>query len=249
MESIYLVFSALIMEFIDSSLGMMYGTILSPMLLALNYPLSDVIPSILLSQGIGGVVASLRHQKLKNADFRSGKTDRKIAALFIWFGIFACLFGVHFSVSLPKKFLNAYIGLLIISIGLFILSGKTVMLTNRRIYLLGFVSAFNKALSGGGFGPLVAGGQLIFRNRSEKGAIAATDFAEVPICFLSFFLWVILKGAPSVGLCFPLCIGAAIGGYFGPGFLSKVKDMKKFKMLLATVAITEGVSLLYKVLF
>ena len=77
-----------------------------------------------------------------------------------------------------------------------ILSGKTLIMTAQKIYVLGFISAFNKALSGGGFGPLVAGGQLVFKDRSEKGAIGSTDFAEAPICLLSFCLWLMINGLP-----------------------------------------------------
>jgi uncharacterized membrane protein YfcA len=54
MESAYLVISALIMEFIDSSLGMMYGTALSPRLIFMNYNAKDVVPCILISQAVGG---------------------------------------------------------------------------------------------------------------------------------------------------------------------------------------------------
>ena len=177
----YLGIAAMIMEFIDSALGMMYGTVLSPLLIIMNYNPKEVVPSILVSQAIGGFIASWRHHRFKNADFNSGTTDRHIAVTVIWFGVFACLIGVFLSMSISPKVLNTYIGLLVTAIGPLIICNRSLILTDRKIYLLGFVSAFNKALSGGGFGPLVAGGQLVFRDRSEKGAIGSTDFAEAPI--------------------------------------------------------------------
>jgi uncharacterized protein len=235
------------MEFIDSALGMMYGTMLSPLLIIMNYNTKDVVPSILISQAIGGFVATFRHHRYKNADFNSGTTDRRIAVTLIWFGVFACLGGVFLSVSISPKVLNTYIGLLVAVIGILILSGQSLIMTNGKIYLLGFISAFNKALSGGGFGPLVAGGQLVFRDRSEKGAIGSTDFAEAPICLFSFFLWIFYKGLPPIDLFLPLCAGSAIGGFIGPKCLSMIKSTEKLKKLLGAIVLLEGSLVLYKV--
>ncbi|MEI8355280.1 MAG: TSUP family transporter, partial [Deltaproteobacteria bacterium] len=151
------------------------------------------------------------------------------------------------SVSISPKVLNTYIGLLVAVIGVMILCGRSLILTNGKIYLLGFVSAFNKALSGGGFGPLVAGGQLVFRDRSEKGAIGSTDFAEAPICLFSFLLWVFFNGFPPAALYLPLCIGSAIGGFFGPNCLSKIKSPAKLKKILGALVLFEGLWVLYKV--
>ena len=247
MEGAYLGIAALVMEFIDSALGMMYGTVLSPFLIIMNYNAKEVVPSILISQAIGGFIASWRHHRLKNADFNAGSTDRSIAVTVIWFGVFACLIGVFLSVSISPKALNTYIGLLVTVIGLMILLGRSLLLTNGKVYLLGFISAFNKALSGGGFGPLVAGGQLVFRNRCEKGAIGSTDFAEAPICLFSFLLWVCFKGFPPAALCLPLCAGSAIGGFFGPLWLSKINNRDALKKMLGALVLLEGVWVLYKV--
>jgi uncharacterized protein len=234
------------MEFIDSFLGMMYGTVLSPLLIIMNYNAKDVVPSLLISQAVGGFIASWRHHRYKNADFHSGTVDRKIAVTVIWFGVFACLIGVFVSVSVSRKFLNTYIGSLVTIIAVLILCNKSLIMTNGKVYLLGFISAFNKALSGGGFGPLVAGGQLVFCDRSEKGAIGSTDFAEAPICLFSFALWVFLNGFPPVALFLPLCIGSAVGGFFGPKCLSVIQAKDKLKRILGVLVLLEGIWVLYK---
>ncbi len=152
LESFYLFIFAMIMEFIDSALGMMYGTVLSPLLILMGYDVKTVVPSILISQSIGGFIASWRHHRLQNANFQSGTTDFKISTTIIWFGVFACLVGVFISVSISPKILNTYIAVLVIVIGIMILLNKSLIMTAKKIYFLGFLSAFNKALSGGGFG-------------------------------------------------------------------------------------------------
>jgi len=247
LEAVYIMIFAVIMEFIDSALGMMYGTVLSPLLIIMNYNAKDVVPSILISQAVGGFIASWRHHRYKNADFNSGTMDRHIAVTIIWFGVFASLLGVFLSVSISPKVLNTYIGSLVTVIGILILCGRSLILTNGKIYILGFVSAFNKALSGGGFGPLVAGGQLVFRDRSEKGAIGSTDFAEAPICLFSFFLWACFKGFPPAALCLPLCAGSAVGGFFGPKCLSMTSSKNRLKKILGVLVLLEGAWVLYKV--
>lgn len=247
METFYLILLAIVMEFIDSSLGMMYGTVLSPLLILMGYDVKSVVPSILISQAIGGFVASYKHHQLQNANFQEGTIDHKVSVTIIWFGVFACLIGVFISVSIPPKVLNTYIAVLVIVIALMILAGKTLIMTSTKIYILGFISAFNKALSGGGFGPLVAGGQLVFKDRSEKGAIGSTDFAEAPICLLSFCLWFLIKGMPDLNLMIPLCAGAMIGGFFGPMALSKISSKDILKKCLGALVLIEGAWVIYKV--
>jgi len=242
-----LIIFAIVMEFIDSFLGMMYGTVLSPLLILMGYNAKAVVPSILISQAVGGFIASWRHHKFNNADFSRGTLDRKVTLIIVGFGMFASVIGVYVSVLISAKALNTYIAVLVIAIALLIFCRRTFILTSARIFVLGFISAFNKALSGGGFGPLVAGGQLVFKDRKEKGAIGSTDFAEAPICLFSFLLWVWAKGFPDWWLSIPLCIGAAIGGFFGPKALSKITSQKKLKFTLAILILIEGVWVLWKV--
>lgn len=246
-ESFYLIVFSMIMEFVDSALGMMYGTVLSPFLILLGYDVKSVVPAILISQAAGGFVASYRHHRLKNANFQTGTIDYHVTTTLVWFGVFACVIGVFISVKISPKVLNTYIAVLVIVIAIMILSGRTLIMTSHKIYALGFLSAFNKAFSGGGFGPLVAGGQLVFKDRSEKGAIGSTDFAEAPICLLSFFLWYLLNGLPPVSLMAPLCVGSAVGGFFGPMALSKVGSKDILKKSLGILVLIEGLWIIYKV--
>jgi len=245
--ALLLIAVALIMEFIDSFLGMMYGTVLSPLLILAGYDAKTVVPAILISQAVGGFIASWRHHKLGNASFSKGTVDRQISLRVIGLGVLASIIGVFLSVSIPVKLLNTYIALLVIGIGVMIFLRKTLVMTSAKMFVLGFVSAFNKALSGGGFGPLVAGGQLVFKDRQEKGAIGSTDFAEAPICLISFVLWVLLKGLPDLGLTIPLCLGAGIGGFLGPEALSRITSRNKLKLVLGGLVLVEGLWVLYKV--
>jgi hypothetical protein len=106
-------------EFIDSSLGMMYGTILSPVLIIAGYDPKLVVPTILISQAIGGVVATYRHHKLNNATiFKKDSKDFKITLLISSLGVIATLIGAYIGASIiPSNWLKNYIGILCLIIG------------------------------------------------------------------------------------------------------------------------------------
>jgi uncharacterized membrane protein YfcA len=237
----------MVMGFVDSALGMMYGTVLSPLLILIGYDVKSVVPAVLISQAACCSVASYRHHQLKNANFQKGTTDYYVTTTLILSGVFACVIGVFISISISPKILNTYIAVLVIVIALMILLDKTFIMTSKKIYALGFISAFNKALSGGGFGPLVTGGQLVFRNRSEKGAVGSAVFAAASICLLSFFLWFLVNGLPPITLMIPLCLGSMVGGFFGPMALSKIGSKEILKKSLGVLVLIEGLFLLYKV--
>lgn len=241
-----LVLVALVCELIDSSLGMMYGTILSPVLIIIGFNPVIVIPSILLSQALGGTVASVQHHRKKNAEFSLKSDDFKIALLIFMLGIAAVFVGVFVGASVSKTFLKTYIGILVLIMGTILLSGKKFSFSWRKITILGIISSFNKALSGGGFGPVVASGQII-SGRNGKNAIGTTAFAEVPICLTGFILWSILnKSIPDYNLLIPLCIGSIMGGYFGPRLLARSRSNEKIIKLVGAITLALGFWMLYQ---
>ena len=73
---------------------------------------------------------------------------------------------VILAVNLPKLYLKLYIGFLILIIGIFIVAtlNKNYTFSWKRITILGLIASFNKGISGGGYGPVVMGGQLLARS-------------------------------------------------------------------------------------
>lgn len=67
---------AFVSEFMDASLGMGYGTTLTPVLLILGYDAALIVPSVLLSELITGIVSTLAHGLLKN--YKLGQKKRNI---------------------------------------------------------------------------------------------------------------------------------------------------------------------------
>jgi len=73
------------------------------------------------------------------------------------------LLGVGIAVSIPPWALKVYIGVLVLLIGLTILRnrGREMTFSWRRMTGLGLLASFSKGISGGGYGPLVTGGQIL----------------------------------------------------------------------------------------
>lgn len=265
---LFLILLALICEFIDSSLGMGYGTILSPVLIIFGFSPLISVPAILLSQATGGFAASVFHHRFKNASFKRDSRDLKIVFVIIGFGVVATIIGAVAAVNIPQTVLRTYIGLLVTAMGALILINFKFLFSWNRIIIVALISAFNKGISGGGFGPVVTGGQVLAGER-HKSAIGITTLAEAPICIISFITYFFAKvvtGAKTsvfnmspeyiLGKLFssdmfnwPLTLALVIGTIlvapFGP-FTTKKINERFIHVILGTLIMLLGILTLVK---
>jgi uncharacterized membrane protein YfcA len=181
-------------EFVDSSLGMGYGTVLTPVLLLLGFEALDVVPALLFSECLSGIAAALAHHRVRNVDFRAHSRDTRVALVLASCAVAGTLAAVLLTIRLPRRVLQAWIGTLVLVMGLLILGafGRTFRFTWRRIAILGTVASFNKGLSGGGYGPLVTAGQML-SGISVRNAVGITSLSEGITCLVGFVLYCLLK--------------------------------------------------------
>ena len=184
-------------EFIDSSLGMGYGTILTPSLLIMGFDPLLVVPAVLLSQAFGGFWASVFHQQFENVSFKSNSRDLKMVMIISGFGIIAAICAAFISTGIPKIALKTYIGILVSVMGIIVLINRPFRFSWGKMVAVGIVSAFNKGMSGGGFGPVVTGGQIL-AGQDHKAAIGVTTLAEAPICICGFLTYLIVRTAKEL---------------------------------------------------
>ncbi|OFY64754.1 MAG: hypothetical protein A2Y71_06175 [Bacteroidetes bacterium RBG_13_42_15] len=240
--------AAVVMEAVDSSLGMMYGTVLAPLLIAVGFSPLDVVPALLISQAVGGIAASFRHYQFRNASFNPQSEDFKVAVMIFVLGIVAVMIGAFVGLKVSKFALSLYIAILMLVMGLIVLVGVRFKFSWNRILIIGFISSFNKALSGGGFGPVVTSGQMIV-GRNGKNSVGSTTMSEVEICTASFVVWILLnRQCPSIPLMTALCVGALIGGGIGPYLLSRIKDGQLLTKCVGLLAVISGTLALIKIL-
>lgn len=93
-----LILICFVCELMDSSLGMGYGTTLTPILLAIGYEPLQIVPTILLSEFLSGLSASVFHSRAGNVDFTSKKSRHSKIAIILALGVsvrsnYWCKFG------------------------------------------------------------------------------------------------------------------------------------------------------------
>ncbi len=205
-----IVLAAWLCEYFDSALGMGYGTTLTPLLMILGFPAIVIVPCILVSEMLTGIAAGIVHHELGNVDLRRGTRARASMFVLAACSVLGTIAAVFLAVKLSKFALNTAIGIVIISVGAFLLiRRKEIMFSWRRIVVLGLAAAFNKGLSGGGYGPLVTGGQILC-GVPEKNAVGITSLAEGITCFVGLIIYVWQKGWPDWHLMVPMTVGALL---------------------------------------
>jgi hypothetical protein len=144
--AILIILLAFICEYIDSSLGMGYGTTLTPLLLIAGFKPLQIVPSLLLSEFVTGLLAGFFHHKHKNVDFKKGTLDFKIAAVMSACSVVGALVAVFVALRLPQFYLKLYIALIVLAMGIVILFTlrHTFAFSWRKISILGSIAAFNK---------------------------------------------------------------------------------------------------------
>ncbi len=260
-------------EYVDSSLGMGYGTTLTPVMLLLGYEPMQVVPAVLLSELITGLLAGVLHHNLGNAELLPGnltfssmaasvkhggitETFRKNCPLHLKIvlvisscGILGTLAAVLLAVNIPPFWLRLYIGAMVLSIGIVILfSGrKKQKFSWKRITALGLVASFNKGLSGGGYGPVVTGGQLL-AGVGGKSAVAITSLSEGLTCLAGVILYCLTRDSIDWTLAPCLTIGAVLSVPFA-ALTVKYIEITYLRWIIGAATLLLGTVTLVKALW
>jgi uncharacterized membrane protein YfcA len=218
-------FAALLCEYVDSALGMGYGTTLTPLLIGFGVEPLFIVPAILISEFFTGAGAGFLHQRDGNIDFVRDRRARRVTILLSALSLVGTVGAVLLAVSIKGSTLKLAIAGIIVFMGVFILATRKRQLRFRasHIVALGAVAAFNKGLSGGGYGPLVTGGQVV-SGVSPKHAVAITSVAEAFTCLVGIIAYAIMKGAPAWDLVVPLTLGASLSVPMATFTVSRLKE-------------------------
>jgi uncharacterized protein len=203
--------SALFCEFIDSSLGMGYGTTLTPLLLLAGFEPLQIVPCVLLSEFLTGLTAGIMHHRDGNVDLLRDRRARGTAVLLSMLSALGAVAAVTLALYVPEFWLKAIIAIIILSVGITVLATMRRKLRYRRghIIAVGTIAAFNKGLSGGGYGPLVTSGQVV-SGMPPKNAVAITSLAESLTCLVGLVAYILIHGRIDFMLAVPLTVGAML---------------------------------------
>ena len=227
-------------ELADSTIGMGYGTTLTPILLGLGYEPIEIVPALLFSEFVTGVLAGFFHHEFGNVDFHPGGRDLKVVALLATLSTLGVIFAVVLAVNLPSWLVKFYIGLMVLSMGLLILkhNKRELPFSWRRIGGLGFLAAFNKGISGGGYGPVVTSGQVLSGVRG-RNAVGIASLAEGITCIVGVAVFISSGVLISWQLAPSLLIGSIISVPIAAYIVSRIPS-GRLTLLIGGVSTTLG---------
>jgi len=173
----------------------------------------------------------------------------KIALILTTCSIIGTITAVFIAVHIPKFWLQLYIGCLVFVMGIIILItlDKKYIFSWPKITLLGLTASFNKGISGGGYGPIVTGGQILSGIES-KNAIGITSLSESLTCFVGVMTYLlIVKNGIDWTLAPYIIIGAVIATPFSAKSIKRI-SIRNLKLAIATLTIFLGIITIVKTL-
>lgn len=244
--AIAIIIVAFLCEYMDSTLGMGYGTTLTPILLLLGFSPMQIVPAVLLSELVTGLLAGFFHHREGNVNFKPETTNfslavhqlkalgyiesfrrglplhLRVALLLSICSIVGTVTAVFVAFNIPKFWLKFSIGCL-------------VLFSWRKITSLGLIASFNKGLSGGGYGPVVTGGQILSEVEG-KSAVGITSLAEGLSCLVGVITYILVSKDAIHWKLAPIIITGAV--FSVPLSAKSVKRIRSRNLRLAIAMIT-----------
>ncbi len=234
-QAVGIILCAFVCEYVDSTLGMGYGTTLTPLFLLMGFSPMQIVPVVLLSELISGLFAAFCHNRQGNVQFslndgemfkvrnmlsplgyietmrKSLPTHLKVALLLAACSIIGTVAAVFVAVNISRFWLKMYIGTLVLAMGVLVLLciNRRFAFSLKRVTLLGLVASFNKGMSGGGYGPVVTSGQIL-SGVDGKSAVGITSLAEGLTCAVGVATYLITRCAVDWSLAPYVVIGAVL---------------------------------------
>lgn len=236
----WLVLLAFAAGFLDTSLGMGYGTILGPLLLAAGYRVPEVVPALLISQVTAGLVGARFHHANGNASFARDSLHLRVAGVLVTAGLAGGLLGPWAARQVGEQAVRAYMAVMIVALGLWLLVGRAARgFSWARLVVLGAVASVNKGLTGGGYGPLVAAGQMV-AGLDPRASVAITNLAEAVVSLVavaSYAGW--FRGVWRWELVLAVTCGAVLAVPWGARAV-RLAGARRLRALVATATVSLG---------
>lgn len=243
--SVWILLLALACEFMDATIGMGYGTTLVPLLFVLKLP-PAVKEAALLSQLLANISATFFHHQAGNIDLLKDRKARNAGLLMGGIGLTVAVAAEIVTIRMPQHLLRPAITVMVIAIGLFMLvaGGLKIRFRMRNVGLLAGIAGFNKAFSGGGYGPLVAGGQVLV-GLPVRIAVATTAIAEAIVCAAAVTTYYLHGKTIPLYLLLPMCVGALLSTPASAVTLRRL-PAKAVKRIMAVSIIALGLYALWQ---
>jgi len=155
---------------------------------------------------------------------------------------------VFLALNIPKFWLKIYIGCLVLSMGVIMIVclNREFRFSWKKITALGIIASFNKGMSGGGYGPVVTGGQIL-SGVEGKSAVGITSLAEGLTCLVGVITYLLVARNPIDWRLAPIIIVGAVCSVPLSAVSVKRISSRHLKTAIAVITIVLGVSTLVRI--
>jgi uncharacterized membrane protein YfcA len=240
---------AFICEYAAAALGMGYGTTLAPILIIMGYSPIILVPIVLFSQFIAASVAAVFHHRFQNMDIMNQDHEKIAFIVFTVTGVIGVIVAIVANVNLPEAIVKSYIAIVVILMGLIMLfnGNREIDFSRKRLSLIGIIAAFNKGISGGGYGPVANSGQIL-SGINPRAALAITALVEGVVCAIGVMLYFLLLGPPWFMETIAITAGALIAAPLSALTTAKL-EQPMIKRIVAVSTLAIGLFTLLWVVF
>jgi len=221
---------SLFAEYVGATFGMGYGTTLTPILILMGLSPLGIVPAILFSQVITGLLGAYLHHGAGNVSFdfkndtehrivkRLGKLgyiprsmDSRVAMILGVCSVLGVVLAVSVALHLPVFYLKLYIGVLVLAMGVFVMikHRTTNTFSWKRLVGIGFLASFNKGISGGGYRAFMVSGQIL-SGINAKSSVGITSLTEGITCSAGVLAYFLAGQTDYWRLVPPLLVGSLI---------------------------------------
>ncbi|WP_433630627.1 TSUP family transporter [Halomicrococcus sp. NG-SE-24] len=238
-------------ELMDSAAGMGFGTALAPLLFVLGYTPLQVTATLLISESVTGLVSGGVHHELENVRFSLRPPNDEMEIVLLLGGVgglasVASIVLVYFALRPPASFVETYVAVLVLLMGLVGLvrarTVQTIRYRPRRLAAFAFLAGVNKGVGGGGFGPVVTLGQIL-SGVYEKSATAIASLAESVVSLVGVVTFFVLT-TQGVAVDLTLLPSIYTGGFVaavGAPYLVRVVPNAVWRYVIPLYAFGIGV--------
>ena len=192
---------AMVFEFMDASAGMGFGTALTPLLLLMGFDPKQIVPVVLVQQGVAGLVGAFLHREFENVEWRLKPMSETVRLWLIiaasgTAAIIISITAVYGLFSVAKIWIKLYVMILLLVMGAVSLMQARKTRPYRPMRMIGFaaLAGFNKGVGGGGYGPVVTVGGLM-SGVPVKSMLAVTAISEGTVSFVAIIVWLLMLTA------------------------------------------------------
>ncbi|MCF8067670.1 MAG: sulfite exporter TauE/SafE family protein [Desulfobacterales bacterium] len=236
-------------EFMDASAGMGFGTALTPILLVLGFDPRQIVPVVMIQQGVAGLVGAFLHREFENVEWKFSPMSEtvKLSLIISLAGCAAvCLsiVGVYKILHVDKVWIKLYVAILLLMMGFISVFQSRKERPYRPGKMIGWaaLAGFNKGVGGGGYGPVVTIGGLL-AGVPVKSMLAVTAICEGAVSTFAIIVWIALltSGVQIDYMLLPSMMIATMFSAVAAPYMTRVFPEKLWKIIVPSYCIIVAV--------